>query len=203
MARTPSIPDSCNVLLIGNGGREHALAWKLCQSPRLGKLFASAPTNAGIASIAQLCDLEFTSKNAFRINSWCNENNIHFIIIGPEAPLADGLSDALRTPSRIVFGPTKEAARIEFDKAFSKTLMRSAAIPTAEARQFSDYESAHNYVSAHEEPCVVKASGLAAGKGAIVCNTQAEALAAIERMFVKREFGNAADTVLIEEKLQG
>ena len=198
-----SCPNPCNVLLIGGGGREHALAWKLRQSPRLGKLWLSDTTNAALAELGEKCPVPIDVRDAFRVSRWCDNNDIHLVVVGPEAPLAAGLTDALQTKTRRVFGPSKAAAQLEADKAFAKQLMRQAAIPTAEARTFSNVESALNYVEAHEDPCVVKAAGLAAGKGVIVCDTREEAADAVRRMFVAREFGDAAGKVIIEEKLTG
>ncbi len=191
------------MLLVGGGGREHSLAWKLKQSPRLGALWLTDAANAGLAPLGQPCPEPMDMRNVFVMQRWCDRNEIHLVVIGPEAPLAAGLADTLVTPNRLVFGPTKAAAQIEADKSFAKQLMRQAAIPTAEARVFHDAESALTYVDAHEEPCVVKASGLAAGKGAIVCEAQDEARDVIERMMVDREFGDAGSTILIEEKLSG
>ncbi|TVQ52848.1 MAG: phosphoribosylamine--glycine ligase [Phycisphaerales bacterium] len=196
-------PESCNVLLVGGGGREHALAWKLSQSPRLGTLWLTHPENAGLHSYGQPCPVAMDVKDAFRMQRWCDSNDIHLVVVGPELPLAKGIVDALQTDTRRVFGPNKEAARLEADKAFAKQIMRQVAIPTAEARVFTEVESARHYINAREGGCVVKASGLAAGKGAIVCDNQAEALDAIERMFVHDEFGEAGRKVLIEEKLTG
>lgn len=203
MAKPRPVPSPCNVLIIGGGGREHALAWKLKQSPRLGQLWLSDSTNAGLAKLGKPCPVAMDMRDTFRMQRWCDTNDIHLVVIGPEAPLAAGMADALQSPKRLVFGPSKAAAQLEADKAFAKQLMRQASIPTAEGRIFTDAESARSYVAAREDALVVKASGLAAGKGAIVCDTQAEALDAIERIMVKREFGEAGDKVVIEEKLQG
>jgi phosphoribosylamine--glycine ligase len=141
--------------------------------------------------------------NTFLMRQWCERNDIHLVVVGPEAPLAAGLTDVLQTPKCRVFGPTKTAARIESDKAFAKQLMRQSAIPTAEARIFDDAASADAYIRAHDEPCVVKANGLAAGKGVVVCETIDEAREAANRMMVRREFGDAGSTILIEERLHG
>jgi phosphoribosylamine---glycine ligase len=142
-------------------------------------------------------------KDTFRMRRWCESSDIHLVVVGPEAPLAAGVTDALQSDARRVFGPSKAAAQLEADKAFAKQLMRHAAIATAEARTFTRAEAAREYVLAREEPCVVKATGLAAGKGAIVCDTQAEALDTIDRMLVRNEFGEAGKTILIEEKISG
>lgn len=198
-----SAPDPCNILLIGGGGREHALAWKLRQSPRLGKLWLTDKTNAGLAALGEPCPIDINIREAFRAARWCDTNDIHLVLIGPEAPLAEGFADALRSPTRHVFGPSKAAAQLEADKAFAKQLMRQAAIPTAEARIFTNHQAALSYVQSREDPCVVKAAGLAAGKGVIVCDTPEEAADAVNRMMLHREFGDAADKIIIEEKLAG
>jgi phosphoribosylamine--glycine ligase len=202
MARTP-LPNPVNVLLVGGGGREHALAWKIARSPRLGTLWLTDPANGGLCRLGRACPQKMDFANVFLMRQWCERNDIHLVVVGPEQPLADGLADALQSPKCRVFGPTKGAARIEADKAFAKQLMRQGSIPTADARIFDNAAAARAYLEVHDEPCVVKASGLAAGKGAVVCETQAEALDTVDRMMVRREFGDAGSTVLIEEKLSG
>ncbi len=204
MAKPRPCPEQCNMLLIGGGGREHALAWKLKQSRRLGKLWTSGSSNAGLAKLGTPCPIEMNAKDAFRIQRWCDTNDIHLVVIGPEGPLAAGLTDVLQSAKRMVFGPTKAGAQLEADKAFAKQLMRQASIPTAEGRAFTDTESARAFVLARpEDQWVIKASGLAAGKGVIVCENISDALDAIDRMLVQREFGEAGATIIIEEKLQG
>ncbi|MHC4415360.1 MAG: phosphoribosylamine--glycine ligase [Planctomycetota bacterium] len=198
-----ALPERGNVLLIGGGGREHALAWKLKQSPRLGTLWLTDPGHGGLSRLGRACPQPMDMSNIFMMRRWCDRNDIHLVVVGPEAPLAAGITDALVADHRQVFGPHRAAAQIEADKAFAKQLMRQAAIPTAETRIFDEASSAVAYVRAHEEPCVVKAAGLAAGKGAVVCETPAEALEAVERIMVRRQFGEAGATVLIEEKLSG
>jgi phosphoribosylamine--glycine ligase len=201
--RARPLPSPCNVLLIGAGGREHALAWKLKQSRHLGKLWVTSEANAGMRELGEVAPEPMDGKDAFRMSRWCDRNNIHLIVIGPEGPLAAGMADKMQTEERMVFGPTRAAAQIEADKAFAKQLMRHAAVPTAEARVFQDADSALSYIEAHEDPCVVKATGLAAGKGVVVCETQDEARDAVDRMLVKREFGDAGKRILIEEKVGG
>ncbi|MHC4081107.1 MAG: phosphoribosylamine--glycine ligase [Planctomycetota bacterium] len=197
------LPDQVNVLLVGGGGREHTLAWKLSQSPRLGTLWLTDPDNGGLSRLGQPCPQKMDFSNTFMMRQWCERNDIHLVVVGPEAPLAEGLTDVLASPKCQVFGPTRSAARIEADKAFAKQLMRQAAIPTAESRTFRDPGSALAYIEAHDEPCVVKATGLAAGKGVVVCETPDEAQEAVDRMMVRREFGDSGSTILIEEKLSG
>src|SRR5262245_16142340 len=128
MAKPRTCPSPCNVLLIGGGGREHALAWKLKQSPLLGDLWlsdgATPPTNAGLLALGKPCPVAVDVRDAFRIQRWCDANNIHLVVVGPEGPLAVGITDALRSPKRMVFGPSKAAAQLEADKAFAKQLMK-------------------------------------------------------------------------------
>lgn len=194
-----------NVLLWGGGGREHALAWRLRQSPRLGALWLAGHNgNAGLLRFGREAPRdEVDLRNAFRMQRWCDREEIGLVVVGPEAPLAAGLADMLATPQRLVFGPSKAAAQIEADKAFAKQVMRSASIPTADARVFTDAETALRFAQGREKPSVVKASGLAAGKGVIVCDTAAEAVAAVERIMIRREFGDGGATILIEERLHG
>jgi phosphoribosylamine--glycine ligase len=142
-------------------------------------------------------------KDTFHMRRWCEKQNIDLVVIGPEQPLAAGVADVLEADGRAVFGPSKAAAQLEANKVFAKQVMRHAAIPTAEARTFHEAEAAILYVTTRDEPCVVKASGLAAGKGAIVCNTAGEAIDAINRIAIAREFGDAGNTFLVEEKLSG
>ncbi len=203
MSKPLPCPSKCNVLLIGGGGREHALAWKLRQSPRLGKLWLTDPANAGLSKLGKPCPHKLDMKNLFPLQRWIEEQSINLIVVGPEVPLVEGIVDALQTKSCLVFGPPRAGAQLEGDKAFAKQLMRQAAIPTAEARIFDNPEFALEYARNREDPCVVKATGLAAGKGAIVCHTQKEALAAIDLLMVQRAFGKAGDQILIEEKLSG
>lgn len=203
MPRPRPCPDNVRVLLIGGGGREHALAWAMRKSPRLDALFVTNPENGGLAELGQPCPIAMDGRDTFQMQRWCERERIDLVVIGPEQPLSQGVADILESPTRAVFGPSKAAAQLEADKAFAKQLMRQASIPTAEARVFRDAESARTYVEAHDEPCVVKASGLAAGKGAIVCDSQEEALDAVHRIAVAREFGDAGNAFLIEDKLSG
>jgi phosphoribosylamine--glycine ligase len=203
MPKPRPCPDRCNILLVGGGGREHALAWKLAQSPRLNALWLTHPDNAGLAELGRPCPVDFSQRNVFHVRRWCERENIDLIVVGPEAPLADGIADDLAAPDRLVFGPTRAAAQIESDKAFAKTVMRHAAVPTAESRTFSHADSAMQYVRAHEDPCVVKAAGLAAGKGVLVCDSTEDALEAIDRIMTRRIFGDAGSKIIIEERLTG
>ncbi|MCC6579398.1 MAG: phosphoribosylamine--glycine ligase [Phycisphaeraceae bacterium] len=194
-----------NILILGSGGREHALGWKLKQSKRCGKLFFG-PGNGGTASIGENIAIDpetVNTKLVDQIDYFCRHNQVEMVVIGPEDPLAQGLADRLAQPGRYVFGPVKAAARLEGDKAWAKQLMRAASVPTAEARAFSDYDAAVTYIESRETSMVVKASGLAKGKGVSVCDSPAEALEAVKRIMKDREFGAAGDTVVIEEKLLG
>lgn len=211
----PSSPSSANpsarvnVLLIGGGGREHALAWKLRQSARLGELYVTDDQNPGLAGIAKSAGVAADPKNFFPLRSFCVKAGIGLVVVGPEDPLAAGIADALTepimpgSPIPLVFGPSKAAARLEADKSFAKEIMHGASIPTAEARTFTDAEGAKAYIESRAEPHVVKAAGLARGKGVVVPATKAEALEAVERIMVRKEFGEAGRTVVIEEKLKG
>jgi phosphoribosylamine---glycine ligase len=188
------------VLLIGSGGREHALAWKLASSPRVTALFA-APGNPGIAQVADLVPLGVMEFE--KIEKFIAQNKIELVVIGPEDPLAAGLADRLSQAGVKVFGPSKQAAQLEADKWFAKELMRHQAVPTAEARIFVDAESAIEYVRTRDEPVVIKATGLAKGKGVSVCYRAHDALEAIDRIMRQRVFGSAGERVVVEEMLHG
>lgn len=190
-----------NVLVIGKGGREHALVWKLTQSPRAGKIFC-APGNAGTALDGVNVPIEHTETD--KLIRFAKKENVGLIVIGPEDPLAAGLADVLRAAGLKVFGPSKDAARIEGSKVFSKTLMRHADVPTAEFRIFDHPEPAKTYVETRDYPVVVKADGLAAGKGVLVCKDTAEAMKAVERIMIRDEFGQKAGReIVVEKKLDG
>lgn len=204
------MPDRVNVLLIGGGGREHALAWKLRQSPQLGRLWVESGANAGLKAIAEVCPEPISDREHFRLERWCERESIGLVVIGPEAPLAAGWADRLAGEGRLVFGPGKSAARLEADKAWAKDIMRSASIPTAEGRTFTRLEQAITFAESREEGCVVKAAGLAAGKGVVVCDTPEEAVEAVRAIMGpdperpgRGAFGEAGNTVVIEEKLLG
>ena len=188
-----------NILILGSGGREHALAWAVMQNPKCDKLIV-APGNAGIAQIAECATLDVLDGAA--VVNFCDENAIDFIIVGPEAPLAAGISDRLREAGFNVFGPSKAAAQLEASKAFTKEICAAAGAPTAGYGHFTDADAARAHIRAHGAPIVVKADGLAAGKGVIVAMTEAEALAAVDDMF-GGEFGAAGAEVVIEEFMEG
>ena len=188
-----------NVLLIGSGGREHALSWAFSGSPLLSKLYC-APGNAGIAEIAECVALDVTNHDA--VIAFCREHKIGFVVIGPEAPLVAGLGDALGQAGIKYFGPTKAAAQLEGSKGFTKDLCREFNIPTAAYGRFKDAASAKAYLAKQSIPIVVKADGLAAGKGVIIAASTAEAEAAIDACFAGA-FGAAGAEVVIEEFMVG
>ena len=188
-----------NVLLIGGGGREHALAWKLRQSPLLARLYC-APGNAGIEAAAECVALDVADPEA--VIRFCKESAIGLVVIGPEAPLVAGLADDLEAAGIKVFGPSREAARLEGSKGFTKDLCAAHGIPTAAYRRFADAASAKAYVTGQKLPIVVKADGLAAGKGVVIAATREEAESAIDACF-SGAFGSAGSEVVIEEFLDG
>ena len=187
------------VLLIGSGGREHALAWKLAQSPRLTRLYA-APGNPGIADHAECVTLPVDDHAA--VIAFCRETGIDFVVVGPEAPLVAGLADDLRAEGIAVFGPSAAAAQLEGSKGFTKDLCARYAIPTGAYQRFNNAPKAKAYVRAEGAPIVIKADGLAAGKGVTVAMTVEEALAAIDDCF-EGAFGDAGAEVVVEAFLDG
>jgi len=189
-----------NILIVGNGGREHALAWKIAQSPACRRLFC-APGNAGTAALGTNVPIE--AENIDDLLTFARQNAINLTVVGPEVPLCAGIVDAFEGAGRRIFGPCKMAAQLEGDKAYAKQVMRQQAVPTAEARIFDHYRAAYEYIATRDEPVVVKAAGLAAGKGVIVCDDPAAGLLAIERIMKDREFGSAGDKVVVEERLTG
>ncbi len=194
-----------NVLIVGGGGREHAIGSRLKSSPRCGRLYF-CPGNAGTAEIGNNVSIDLTeidTKTADAIGHFSRQNDIGLVVVGPEDPIAQGLTDRLREKGLRVFGPSKEAARLEWDKAWAKQVMRSAAIPTAEGRTFSDPDAAIGYVRNHETPLAVKAGGLASGKGSMVCDGPDDAEDAVRQIMIDRAFGEAGDHVVIEERLVG
>ncbi|MFO0969230.1 MAG: phosphoribosylamine--glycine ligase [Gemmataceae bacterium] len=189
------------ILVIGKGGREHALVWKLAQSPRVTHVFC-APGNAGTALDGVNVPIEANDVDA--LVKFAKKEGIDFTVVGPEDPLAAGMVDYFQEFGLRAFGPTRAAAQIEASKVFAKKLMRDADVPTAEFRVFDHPDPARAYVQTREYPVVVKADGLAAGKGVIVCSNTEEALAAIERVMVKEEFGRAAGRqIIVEKRLEG
>jgi len=188
------------VLVIGSGGREHALTWKLAQSPLLSRLYC-APGNAGTAE--QAINIPINAEDIPALLAFAREQAIDFTVVGPELPLALGIVDAFRQHGLAIFGPTQQAAEIETSKAFAKTLMAKYGIPTAPFAIFSDAQQARSYIEQHNRPLVVKADGLAAGKGAIVCKTPDLAYHAVDQIMRAKVFGDAGAKVVIEECLVG
>ena len=189
-----------NILLIGSGGREHAIAWKVTQSPKLGKLYI-LPGNPGTASLGE--NVADISDDHPAMVELCRDKRIDLVIVGPEVPLAAGIVDSLSAAGVRCFGPRMAAARIESSKSFAKQFMARHGIPTARYTLFKNHVEAVRYLEKVDYPVVIKASGLAAGKGVILPETKAEALAALEAIMVKRDFGAAGEEVLIEEHLSG
>ena len=189
-----------NLLVVGNGGREHALAWRLAQSDRVTKVFV-APGNAGTALTPRLENLPITDID--QLIEFVKSNNIAFTVVGPEAPLAAGIVDKFRAAGLRIFGPTKAAAQLESSKDFAKAFMKRHNIPTADYESFTDPEAAPAYVRRKGAPIVVKADGLAAGKGVVVAMSEQEAHDAIDMMLEGHTFGNAGARVVIEDFLDG
>ena len=187
-------------LLVGNGAREHAIAWKLAQSPLVSELLI-APGNAGTAALGK--NVPVGAEDVNSLLALAREEGVEFTVVGPEAPLAAGIVDRFQEAGALIFGPTAAAARIESSKSFAKDLMLRHGIPTARAEAFTDYGEALEYLAAAAAPIVVKADGLAAGKGVVVASTRDEARDALRRQMVEREFGDAGRRVLIEEYLEG
>jgi phosphoribosylamine--glycine ligase len=191
------------VLIVGSGGREHALAWKAAQSPRLSALYV-APGNAGTAALGE--NVPLAADDVTELTAWAKGADLDLVIVGPEAPLAAGLADALAEAGLRVFGPRAAAAEIEASKAFAKAFMQRHGLPTASYAAFSDFHAAVGHllgVDFERSGVVIKASGLAAGKGVIVPTCADEAEAALRQIMLDHEFGAAGETVLIEEKLEG
>src|SRR3989344_4347459 len=192
--------ENTNVLIIGNGGREHALAWKLGQSSRIGKLYV-APGNGGTSQVAENVPIEATDIEG--LIQFAEENKIGLTVVGPDDPLALGVVDAFHSRGLRIFGPTRVAAEIESSKAFAKNLMSEANIPTATFKIFSEYDRALSYIRERNAPIVVKASGLALGKGVYVCKTLAEAEGALAEIMLNHVHKEAGSEVVVEEFLDG
>ncbi|ARU32084.1 phosphoribosylamine--glycine ligase [Sulfuriferula sp. AH1] len=189
-----------NILVIGSGGREHALAWRLAQSPRIAKVFV-APGNAGTAGEKELTNVPVTSIPL--LLEFARREQVLLTVVGPEAPLAAGIVDAFRAEGLKIFGPTQAAAQLEASKDFAKAFMQQHGIPTAKYQTFSDIAAAHAYIDANGAPIVIKADGLAAGKGVVVAQTAAEAHEAVDMMLQGNQLGDAGARVVIEEFLSG
>ena len=193
------IMDKVDILLLGAGGREHALLKKLSESPRAGRLYVT-PGNGGMLELAELAPVSQDSPTD--VAKWAEDNGIGLVVVGPEAPLVAGVADAVRSKGIPCFGPNADAARMEGSKEFAKQVMARANVPTAAYRSFTDRASCEDYVRELAGPCVIKADGLAAGKGVIVAQTTDEALAGVAQCF-EGAFGDAGSTVVVEEMLEG
>jgi phosphoribosylamine--glycine ligase len=188
------------VLVVGSGGREHALVWKIAQSPRVKRIYC-APGNAGIAQQAECVPIAATEVSA--LADFAQRESVELTVVGPEAPLVAGIADEFRRRGLHIFGPSKGAAALEGSKVFAKTLMARHGVPTAAFAVFDDYQRARDHLRTLEPPVVVKADGLAAGKGVTVARTSEDAGAALHAMMVERAFGDAGERVIIEECLSG
>ncbi len=188
------------VLVVGSGGREHALVWKIAQSKLVKKLFC-APGNGGIAEIAEIVDIK--QEDIEGLVRFAKDKRIDLTVVGPEAPLVKGIVDRFSEEGLRVFGPTKELSQLEGSKVFAKEMMKRFGAPTADFKVFENLDEAKKYIKQKGVPIVVKADGLAAGKGVIVAKTQDEATDAIERIMVRKEFGDSGKRIVIEECLEG
>lgn len=189
-----------NILVIGSGGREHALVWKIAQSPRVKKIYC-APGNAGIDTLARCVPI--AADQVEDLKAFAVQEKIDLTVVGPEAPLAMGIANEFRKAKLKIFGPTQGAAQLEASKGFAKKLMIRQGIPTPQSRSFEDLPSAMTYLEGHSLPLVVKADGLAQGKGVVIASSLEEARQAVQRMLAERVFGEAGQRVLIEEFLEG
>lgn len=189
-----------NILIVGGGGREHALAWKIAQSPQAHKLYC-APGNAGIASLAECIDIEPSDISG--LLHFAQSNKVDLTVVGPELPLTLGIVDSFEESGLKIFGPNKQAALLEGSKSFAKNIMKDAHIPTADFATFTELDSAKKYIQQKDTPVVVKADGLAAGKGVFPCKTSRDAIDAVTRIMKEKEFGDAGNVVVIEDFLEG
>jgi phosphoribosylamine--glycine ligase len=191
-----------NYLLLGSGGREHALAWKITQSPLCSHLFI-APGNAGTAQYGT--NVSLSTGDFEGVKKFCQQNNVDMIVVGPEEPLVNGITDFFEGSGIAVIGPSKQGARLEGSKAFAKQFMQRHKIPTANYREFNadNYQDGVTYLQQHSLPIVIKADGLAAGKGVVICQYAGEAIAEFELMIQQSKFGDASKNVVIEEFLDG
>ena len=191
-----------NILIIGSGGREHALAWKSAQDESVSNVFV-CPGNAGTALENKVTNISLDTNNFEIIETFCVDEKIDLVIIGPEQPLVMGMADFLQSKGIKTFGPSQAAAQLEGSKTFSKDFFIKYGIPTAQYASFNDFDSSRSYLDKIDYPTVVKADGLAAGKGVIICNDKEEALKALESIFMDQAFGDAGNKVVIEEFLEG
>ena len=188
------------VLVIGSGGREHAICWKLAQSPKLKKLYA-APGNAGMAEIAEIVDI--SAKDQENLLKFCKRESVDLVVVGPEAPLVEGFVDRFTKEGIKTFGPTRFGAQLEGSKAFAKEMMKKLSIPTGEFEVFNSADKAMDYVAKKGVPIVIKVDGLAGGKGVVVATSRPKAMEAIHRNMVKKVFGKAGEKIVIEEHIEG
>lgn len=191
-----TLSDKENILIVGSGGREHAIGWKISQSPKINKIYY-APGNGGTSENIDINPNDFEKMASFAKNNSC------LTIVGPEEPLSLGIVDFFNKEKLRIFGPTREAAKLESSKIFAKEFMLKNNIPTAKYESFKDVDEAKKFVLNTDGNVVVKADGLASGKGVIVCNKQVEAIHAIEKLMIKKEFGSAGEKIIIEEKISG
>ncbi|GBP71687.1 Trifunctional purine biosynthetic protein adenosine-3 [Eumeta japonica] len=192
-----------NVLVIGNGGREHALCWKLADSPYVQNIYC-APGSVGIGATNKVTNVDIDLKKFEVLTKWCTTQEIDLVIVGPEDPLANGIVDALTSVGISCFGPTKAGAQIESNKEWAKKFMTKYGIPTARYESFTDAQAAKAFVNSANFPAlVVKASGLAAGKGVVVATNKEDACHAVDEILTEAKFGNAGQTLVIEELLEG
>ncbi len=190
------------VLVVGSGGREHALAWALARSPEVGQVFV-APGNAGTATLPRVQNIALRADDLEGLRDFALTQKVDITVVGPEAPLAMGIVDLFQRAGLRCFGPTQAAAQIEASKAFAKSVMVEAGVPTARHATFTDFAAARDYVRRQDGQVVVKASGLAAGKGVTVCSSVSEAEEALRAALVERAFGPSGETVVVEERLEG
>ena len=201
-------PPKIRPLVVGGGAREHALAWRLKKSPSVDTLYTTHPNNPGLAAICKPPDAPFNISELYRLEQLISRERINLVVVGPEQPLADGIADKLahlenHPEPTLVFGPTAAAAQIESSKAWAKKIMRAAAVPTAESRTFKDAHGAIEYIRSRETPQVVKASGLAAGKGVFIPESADDAVQAVQNLTSNPAFKDAASEIIIEERLEG
>ena len=196
--------EDLRILLLGSGGREHALAWKLSQSPWVKSIHV-APGNGGTAQgLSKVQNIDISVSNFPGLISFAKEHDVNLVVPGPEAPLVAGIESACRAAGLRCFGPSKKAAQLEGSKAFAKEFMTTYGIPTARYGSFTDYDTAKAFLdSAPFTKLVVKASGLAAGKGVLICESKEQAAEALQAIMINKDFGAAGDEVVIEEFLEG
>ncbi len=199
---TSSLDSKINIMVVGGGGREHALCWKLAQSKFAGSIYC-APGNGGTAGDARITNVNLPVTDFAGLTDFAKDKKVDFVVIGPDNPLADGIVDYMEENGLTVFGPKKDAAKLEWSKAHSKQFLMEHDIPTARFAVLHDFESAQNFVQKNDWARVIKADGLALGKGVFVCNSESEAIEALTAIFKEGRFGEAGSTVVVEEKLIG